>query len=64
MRIDSLESACSKTTYTNEKEAREVIRKCKRSSGKNKIPRRVYFCKICKGYHVTSQKNTKSKRKL
>ena len=64
MRVNRNESDCSKTTYTTEKEARDVIIKCKRSSSKNKIPRRVYYCKECRGFHVTSQKNVTSKRKF
>ena len=64
MRVNRSESDCSKTTYTTEKEARDVVIKCKRSSSKNKIPRRVYYCKECRGFHVTSQKNVTSKRKF
>ena len=64
MRVNRNESKCSKTTYTTEKEAKDVVIKCKRSSSKNKIPRRVYYCKECRGFHVTSQKNVTSKRKF
>lgn len=55
MRIE--ESQCSKVMYTTEREAREIIVKCKNASSRSKIPKRVYYCKECGGYHVTSQKN-------
>lgn len=57
MRVDRVGDQCNKFTYTSPNEAKEVIRKCKSASSRSKIPKRVYFCKECKGYHVTSQKN-------
>ena len=37
MRVNRNESDCSKTTYTTEKEARDVVIKCKRSVVKIKF---------------------------
>ncbi|KPE51251.1 hypothetical protein AOB46_11345 [Chryseobacterium indologenes] len=60
MRVDKQASTCSKFMYTTEREAQEIITKCKSASSRSKIPKRKYYCKECGGWHVTSQK-TKSK---
>jgi len=57
MRIDTRADECSKYTYTTEREAQEIVRKCKSASSRSKIPKRHYYCKECHGWHVTSQKN-------
>ena len=57
MRTGNRENACSKFTYTTEKEARVVLYKCKNSSSRSKIAKRAYYCKECGGWHTTSLKN-------
>ncbi len=57
MRIDVRDGGCSKIMYTTEREASDVIHKCKHASSRSKIPKRKYYCKECHGWHVTSQKN-------
>lgn len=57
MRIDASTGNCSKILYTTEREASDVIHKCKHASSRSKIPKRKYYCKECGGWHVTSQKN-------
>lgn len=54
--------SCSKVKYESHKEAAIVLRVIKQSRNKRPcIPKRVYYCKICKGFHLTSQ-NRKEKK--
>lgn len=57
MRVDTRKSSCGKFMYTTAREAREIIYKCKSASSRSNIPKRIYYCKECQGWHVTSQKN-------
>ncbi len=57
MRIDNTHNTCGKIMYTSEREAGEILFKCRTVSKRSKIPKRKYYCKECQGWHVTSQKN-------
>lgn len=47
---------CDKIKYRTEKEAStamNTIKKHDRTRNSNEIPKRVYYCKDCKGFHLT-----------
>lgn len=44
---------CGKRCFSFRK-AHEIINDAKKSKHFKKIPKRVYYCKICKTYHITS----------
>lgn len=48
---------CGKTTYQTAKQATTAKNRIKKNSKRNHIPKRIYFCKRCKGFHLTSMKN-------
>ena len=54
-------SCLKKRRYQTEQKAQEMIRKAHKEGRKTNL--RVYFCKFCLGYHLTS-KPLKSKEEL
>ena len=46
-----------KTIYITSKQARTAISNIKRYSHRSIIPKRVYHCNKCNGFHLTSKKN-------
>jgi hypothetical protein len=56
------EEKCRKLKYPNESSAKEkVIRYYKEKERRKKIPKAIYLCKDCQGYHITRRKQrTKS----
>jgi hypothetical protein len=50
---------CSKKGFASYREAKEVMNYIKNKSNKNKIPKRIYKCKFCGEFHLTSQKTQK-----
>lgn len=48
------EKCGGKVVYQNYKKAKTEINKIKRTSHRSRIPKRVYYCRFCKGFHLTS----------
>ncbi|MBO0947537.1 hypothetical protein [Fibrella forsythiae] len=46
---------CDKRPFDTRQAASEVIYYLKRSSSRDKIPRRTYFCRYCSAWHLTSE---------
>lgn len=46
--------SCGKKSYSSHKEASFKIRDIKSKSHRSHIPKRAYYCKICKAWHLTS----------
>ena len=46
-----------KTIYLTSKQAKTAMSNIKKYSHRSVIPKRVYHCKECNGYHLTSMKN-------
>ena len=46
-----------KTIYITSKQATTAKNSIKKTSHRSTIPKRVYHCKECNGYHLTSMKN-------
>lgn len=44
-----------KTIYLSQRIANTVMNSIRRTSHRNNIPKRSYFCKKCKGWHLTSR---------
>ncbi len=53
------EKCGGKVLYQTYKQAKTEVNKIKITSHRSKIPKRVYFCRFCKGYHLTSLLTTK-----
>lgn len=49
-----MEYECSKVKFATEVAAQLHIAKLKRTSNRNKIPKRAYLCEHCNGWHLTS----------
>lgn len=45
---------CSKTSFATEKDAEFYIEKLKKTSNRDKIPKRAYLCTECFHWHLTS----------
>lgn len=45
---------CNKVPFVTEAEARDHMRKWSKKA-LNKLPKRVYHCKLCDNWHITSQ---------
>lgn len=50
-----------KRLFDTVREAKTALNTLKATSHRSKIPKRYYYCKYCKGYHLTSLK-TNQKR--
>lgn len=46
---------CTKKQYPSKREADITLKDIRRNSGRSHIPKRVYFCKTCRCYHLTSR---------
>jgi hypothetical protein len=46
---------CPKTYFLNEKEAQNYLDILKKTSNRDKIPRRAYLCPKCLTWHLTSK---------
>ncbi len=51
---------CDKRTYPTYKEGATELHKIK-GRAKQKCPKRVYYCRGCRGFHLTSQISGKRK---
>lgn len=47
---------CGKKLYKTQRAAASAIKLVKKSSSRSDVPRRAYWCKICRGYHLTKVK--------
>lgn len=55
---------CGKVSFPSRRIAKEIINFIKiTKKGKNKIPKRVYFCRDCKFWHLTSKKKKTRNKK-
>ena len=46
---------CDKTFYPTEKSANRAKNLVKMSSHRDHVPKRVYWCKWCHGFHLTKR---------
>jgi hypothetical protein len=51
--------SCTKVKYDSQRDAAVALKLVKKSSSRSHIPRRAYYCKFCKGYHLTSRTQKK-----
>jgi hypothetical protein len=47
---------CVKKCYRSRGAALRMIKNVKKRSSRSKVPQRVYFCKTCRSWHLTSLK--------
>lgn len=47
--------SCGKKIYTTQAAAGVIKAVIKHVSSRDKIPKRSYYCKECKGWHLTSK---------
>ena len=52
--------ACKKSIYPSERVANKVIDNIRAESEERAKGLRVYYCSICKGYHLTKSEVTKT----
>lgn len=48
---------CGKKTYPQKKLAETALNWIRKKSHRKHLPKRIYFCENCAGYHLTSKAN-------